>query len=103
MRMMQQAQQRLGLPARQPNQPFLPSLMPSMMPNLGKRMPEPTEVPAWLKALGLSRLDWFRIKGRAKSEAGSVDLGQAPAEYRELVKEYFEAIAREGEAAGDKN
>jgi hypothetical protein len=43
--------------------------------------------------------DWIRFRGEAGSEAYEEMLKKTPAEYRELVKEYFEELTREGQDA----
>ena len=39
--------------------------------------------------------DWFRIQGAAKEGLGAPDLRSVPAEYRELVRDYFLKLAEE--------
>lgn len=42
--------------------------------------------------------DWIRFRGEMGSEAYEEMLKQTPAEYRELVKQYFEELSREGQS-----
>jgi len=42
--------------------------------------------------------DWIRFRGEMGSEAYEEMLKKTPAEYRELVKQYFEELSREGQA-----
>ncbi|MDX9868378.1 MAG: hypothetical protein RBT78_10665, partial [Kiritimatiellia bacterium] len=39
---------------------------------------------------------WIRFRGEMDSEAYGEMLKKTPAEYRELVKRYFEELSREG-------
>jgi hypothetical protein len=43
--------------------------------------------------------DWVRFRGEMSSEAYEEMLKKTPAEYRDLVKQYFEELSREGQAA----
>ena len=43
--------------------------------------------------------DWVRFRGERGSEAYEEMLKKTPAEYRELVKQYFEELSREGQDA----
>ena len=49
-------------------------------------------MPELLQALGLGDLDWFKTKGDAKGERMDSALDDVPAEYRGLVREYFDAL-----------
>lgn len=42
-------------------------------------------------------LDWVRFRGEMDSEAVDEMLKKTPAEYRELVKQYFDELSREGQ------
>lgn len=46
--------------------------------------------------------DWIRFKGEMDSEAYEEMLRKTPAEYRELVKQYFEELSRDGQQSGKK-
>ena len=41
--------------------------------------------------------DWIRFRGQMDSEAYEEMLKKTPPEYRELVKQYFEELSREGQ------
>ncbi|HNX03958.1 MAG TPA: hypothetical protein PKI32_00565, partial [Opitutales bacterium] len=41
--------------------------------------------------------DWIRFRGEMDSEAYEEMLKKTPAEYRELVKQYFEELSGEGQ------
>jgi len=45
--------------------------------------------------------DWVRFRGEMNSEAFEEMLRKTPAEYRDLVKQYFEELSREGQQ-GDR-
>lgn len=45
--------------------------------------------------------DWIRFRGEMGSEAYEEMLKKTPAEYRELVKQYFEELSREGQPGGN--
>ncbi|MEO8615555.1 MAG: hypothetical protein ABI600_10465 [Luteolibacter sp.] len=51
-------------------------------------------VPAELAKLGISSADWVKIQSSLKSDVGAGEGGAVPAEYRELVKGYFESISK---------
>ncbi len=46
--------------------------------------------------------DWIRFRGQMDSEAYEEMLKRTPAEYRDLVKQYFEELSREEQAEGAK-
>ncbi len=41
--------------------------------------------------------DWVRFRGEMNSEAYEEMLKKTPAEYRDLVKQYFDELSREGQ------
>jgi hypothetical protein len=51
-------------------------------------------VPPGLAELGLTADDWARIRGAAQSAIGDGGSSTVPAEYQELVRDYFEALVR---------
>ncbi len=52
-------------------------------------------VPPELAKLGISTGDWAKIKAALKSNTGADAEIQVPEEYRDLVRQYFEQMARE--------
>ena len=52
-----------------------------------------------LRALPVNQ-DWIRFRGEMDSEAYEELLRKTPAEYRELVKQYFEELSRDGQQGG---
>jgi len=57
------------------------------------------ELPPELAKLGLTQGEWVKLRG-VLSGANSADSDRVPAEYRELVRLYFGALAK-GEPAGE--
>ncbi len=53
-------------------------------------------VPPELAKLGIGADDWALIKSSLSAEAGSAAVIQVPEEYRSLVRQYFEQMAKEG-------
>jgi len=59
----------------------------------------PTEadqgMPPELTKLGISAKDWEKIRRSLKSNVGAEGGGGVPEDYRDLVRDYFENMARE--------
>lgn len=96
------AGQQPGPPSGQPGrgQPGTPQGPPSGEgAEPGDAGPQPNagyaEVPPALARLGVTAADWMRIKGTARSGVAGAATGTAPEEYRELVRSYFEELARQ--------
>jgi len=52
--------------------------------------------PAELQAMGINLKDWARLPGHLKDEVLQAAEENVPEEYRQLVKHYFQEIARRG-------
>ena len=51
-------------------------------------------VPPELAKLGISATDWERIKATLAADVGSAEAEGIPAEYRSLVKDYFQNLSK---------
>ena len=57
-------------------------------------------MPAELEKLGLTQADWVKLRG-VLAGANAAESDRVPAEYRELVRAYFGALAK-GEPTGEE-
>ncbi len=80
-----QEAQEIGVP--------LPSAMPGMKPPKKAQSVPQNGIPEQFRAQ-MNDEDWFRIKGAAKSGSLEDALRRVPAEYRELVRQYFSELSR---------
>lgn len=88
-------QQMQGRQPGQPGPPASPNGAPSEIPDGQIRTAEPDPgVPPELARLGISAEDWEKIRSSLKSDVGGGEAGQIPAEYRDLVKRYFESMSK---------
>ena len=100
--MAQQASRQLGMPLSKAKSMAMsnkPPTPPGMVadPQGGRKGPVPEgEMPKIFEILGIARADWLRMKGELRSDAAGGADANAPAEYRDLVKKYFEEVARQG-------
>ncbi len=96
MRQMQGAQAAQSPQAAAPSAaPAPPGGQPGSNPMAGDRQPEPDPgVPPELSKLGISAADWEKIKATLGSDVGAPGPEGIPAEYRPLVKDYFENLSR---------
>jgi hypothetical protein len=53
-------------------------------------------VPPELARLGISAEDWEKIKASLRAEVGAAEANGIPEEYRGLVRQYFEHMAKGG-------
>ena len=51
-------------------------------------------LPPELAKLGISATDWEQIQSALNSDVGAGDADAIPAEYRALVKSYFESMSK---------
>ena len=51
-------------------------------------------MPPELAKLGISAADWEKIQSSLTSDVGVGPAGAVPAEYRELVRSYFESMSK---------
>lgn len=58
--------------------------------------------PAQLEAMGINLKDWARLPGHLKDEVLQAAEENVPEEYRQLVKHYFQEVARRGGTAEKK-
>jgi len=95
--MMRQAAMGMGMSQGQMQQSMMPPPEGGQSPQGGggARMLVSDEVPEWALRLGMSRGDWVRFRGTLRADAASIPIEDVPAEYRELVKRYFQEIAKE--------
>ncbi len=85
---------RQQMQGRQPGQPG-PAGPPGTQPRRGLQQPEGSRgIPPELAKLGISAADWEKIQATLRSDVGAGEGGAVPAEYRELVKGYFESISK---------
>jgi hypothetical protein len=75
---------------------------PASEPTRGVEAMEATLTPAELRALGISPLDWARLRGELHDEVTDAAGSDGPAEYRELIQRYFREVARRGAEAEKK-
>lgn len=68
-------------------------------PTRGAEAMEANLTPAQLQALGLSPLDWARVRGELRDGVMDAAATDGPAEYRELIQRYFKEVARRGAEA----
>ncbi len=62
-----------------------------------------TEDVAALEAMGISSGDWARLPGELRDDVLQAADDESPAEYRELIKQYFREVARRGGKAQTPN
>lgn len=81
----------------EPGQPPEPGTEPGTKPdeNSRNRQADPG-VPPELAKLGISAEDWEQIKSSLKAESGGSGAVPLPEEYRDLVRKYFEQMAKGG-------
>ncbi|MFB3891889.1 MAG: DUF4175 family protein [Phycisphaerae bacterium] len=75
--------------------------MPNSMsrdPRLGAGLMPIDLTPAQLEALGINVSDWARLPGNLRDEVLQAAEEGAPEEYRPLIKQYFQEIAKRGAA-----
>jgi hypothetical protein len=81
--------------AAQAGQPQ-PSQQPGHGEQAGYQTTKPYQLPPELAQLGLSPDDWVRLRGLVQGGVEGSPGDKVPAEYRELVKNYFRALATQG-------
>lgn len=74
----------------------------SMESKPGMRNQKVDLTPAQLEAMGINLKDWARLPGHLKDEVLQAAEENVPEEYRQLVKHYFQEIARRGGATDKK-
>ncbi|MCP5547122.1 MAG: hypothetical protein H7A50_07095 [Akkermansiaceae bacterium] len=80
---------------RSQGQPGQPGEQPGDFPQEGPRMPDADPgVPPELAKLGISAEDWEKIQAGLRSDVGAGGAEGLPEDYRELVKEYFQNMAK---------
>ncbi|MCB1131053.1 MAG: hypothetical protein KDN05_07985, partial [Verrucomicrobiae bacterium] len=80
---------------RSQGQPGQPGEQPGDFPQEGPRMPDADPgVPPELAKLGISAEDWEKIQASLRSDVGAGGAEGLPEDYRELVKEYFQNMAK---------
>ena len=52
-------------------------------------------MPPELAKLGISAADWEKIKSSLRTDAGQSSTLALPAEYRDLVRQYFQEISKD--------
>lgn len=77
----------------QPDQPGMPPGESTPMANFRQQGADPG-VPPELAKLGISADDWERIKAALAADVGSTEAEGIPAEYRSLVKDYFQNLSK---------
>ena len=94
-RQMQQMMQKMDLPVMpDPNALQDPKSAQEVLKAMARQMQareHAQEIPEALRGK-ITEADWFRIQGDAKSGV-SGNLNNVPAEYRELVRDYFQALS----------
>ena len=102
MQMARQMSQQLGAPLQSEQQQRQQAMRPSLPGEVsdasmrGGQSFLSEAVPKILQMLGISQSDWFKIRGDIRSEVAGTAAAGAPTEYRDLVKRYFEEVARRG-------
>ncbi|MCP5535132.1 MAG: hypothetical protein H7A51_02735 [Akkermansiaceae bacterium] len=81
----------------EPGEPKQPTPGEGDRPDAGPRLPTPDPgVPPELAKLGVSLKDWEKLKAMMRSDVGGSEAAGIPEDYRNLVKKYFQEVAREG-------
>jgi hypothetical protein len=52
--------------------------------------------PGFFERLGMGLTDWLKMKGKATPGGEETSWDDAPAEYRDLVRQYFKELANQG-------
>lgn len=58
--------------------------------------------PSELKALGISLADWARLPGKLRDEILQAAAAEGPEEYRTLIRQYFQELAKRGAPAEEE-
>ena len=81
----------------QPNEPQPDDTKPGEGETPPEATPDPG-VPPELAKLGVSKKDWEKLKEMMRSDVSGAGASGIPEDYRNLVKQYFEEVSREGKA-----
>jgi hypothetical protein len=103
----QAAAQSAGMPSGQPGQgrgkgQGKPGGKPGSAQRGGGAGPmDSSGVPPELKKLGITADDWARLPSKLRSQILQASEQRSPDEYRDLVKQYFRELAKQGSGIGE--
>jgi hypothetical protein len=58
--------------------------------------PDESQAPNWMRRLGMKLRDWLRLPGELRDQVLQAAVTEGPEEYRPLIRQYFQEVARKG-------